>query len=38
MTPTDAEKYFGFILLKMITNENENRFGLYKKNSIEFHF
>jgi len=25
MTPTNAEKYFGFILLKLITNENENR-------------
>ncbi|CAF0726271.1 unnamed protein product [Rotaria sordida] len=25
MTPTNAEKYFGFILLKLITNENQNR-------------
>ncbi|CAF4231042.1 unnamed protein product, partial [Rotaria magnacalcarata] len=25
MTPTNAEKYFGFILLKMITNENQSR-------------
>jgi hypothetical protein len=25
MTPTNAEKYFGFILLKLITNENHNR-------------
>lgn len=24
MTPINAEKYFGFILLKMFTNENEN--------------
>jgi len=24
MTPINAEKYFGFILLKMITNENKN--------------
>jgi hypothetical protein len=25
MTPANAEKYFGFILLKLIRNENENR-------------
>jgi hypothetical protein len=25
MTPINAEKYFGFILLKLITNENQNR-------------
>lgn len=25
MTPINAEKYFGFILLKMITNENQSR-------------
>lgn len=25
MTPKNAEKYFGFILLKLITNENQNR-------------
>lgn len=25
MTPTNAERYFGFILLKMITNDNQNR-------------
>jgi len=25
MTPINAEKYFGFILLKMLTNENQNR-------------
>jgi hypothetical protein len=25
MTPINAEKYFGFILLKLITNENKKR-------------
>ncbi len=25
MAPTNAEKYFGFILLKLITNEDQNR-------------
>lgn len=25
MTPTNADKYFGFILLKLISNEDENR-------------
>jgi hypothetical protein len=25
MTPINAEKYFGFILLKLITNENHQR-------------
>lgn len=25
MTPTNAEKYFGFILLKLITNDNQKR-------------